>query len=241
MEAAVPLVEHEREGAALALIEEQLPAELVVVFLLRADVEHDVGDRQQAMQLLAVGQVVAVEIGRIDKDLVLERRRDRARRACRIAGPGRAWPAERVVIVDDRIARRRPGERRLGDGAAGQRVEQRRFADAGAAHEHDDEQRPIHLERLRLAIEIGGEPFERGALERGDGVAVLRVEPGAQAFLQLAQRGSEGPEQGFAGGLGFGHAFLDPEGVGEISRWSSARSTTRNDEHAPRPRRGRRD
>ena len=74
MQAAVPLVEDERERPPLPLLQEQLPAELVVVLLLRADVEDDVGDRQQPQQLLAVGQVVAVEVGRIDEDLLLQGR-----------------------------------------------------------------------------------------------------------------------------------------------------------------------
>jgi tetratricopeptide (TPR) repeat protein len=59
------------------------------------------------------------------------------------------------VNVDHRIARRRPGEGSLGNGAAGQSVQERRFADAGAAHEHDDEQRPVHLEGVGLAAQVG--------------------------------------------------------------------------------------
>src|SRR5436190_564784 len=43
----VPLVEHERKGPPLAVLQEQVPAQAVVVLLLRADVQHDVGHRQQ--------------------------------------------------------------------------------------------------------------------------------------------------------------------------------------------------
>src|SRR5262249_18919800 len=69
MVAAVPLVEDEAEGAPFALLEEQLPTELVVIFFLRADIKNDVGDRQHLKELLAVGEVIAVEVGRIDDDL----------------------------------------------------------------------------------------------------------------------------------------------------------------------------
>ena len=110
------------------------------------------------IQLLAVGQVVAVEVGRIDEDLLLQGR-PVVRHEPAVA-QGRVEPVglDRLVVVDDRVARGRPGERGLGDGAAGQGVEQRRFADAGAAHEHDDQQRPVHVEGVGLAAQVGGQP-----------------------------------------------------------------------------------
>ena len=61
-------------GVAAALLKEQLPADLVVVLLLRADVEHHVGHRQELHQLLAVGQVVAVEVRGVDQDFLLQSR-----------------------------------------------------------------------------------------------------------------------------------------------------------------------
>ena len=47
---------------------------------------------------------------------------------------------------------------------------------------------------LGLAVEIAGEAFEGSTLQHRERIAVLRVEPGAQAFLQLAQGGGEGAE-----------------------------------------------
>ena len=55
-------------------MQEQVPTEFVVVFLLRTDVEHYIGDRQHLRELVAVGEVVAVEVGRIDEDFLLQRR-----------------------------------------------------------------------------------------------------------------------------------------------------------------------
>ena len=74
VQTAVPLVEHECERPALPLFLEEFPAEPVVVLLLRADVEHDVGDREQGLQLLPVRDVVAVQVGRVDDDFLLKAR-----------------------------------------------------------------------------------------------------------------------------------------------------------------------
>ena len=100
-----------------------------------------------------------------------------------------------MVEVDDRVARGRPGERRLGDRPAGEGVEQRRFADAGAAHEHDDEQRPVHVERLGLAAQVVGEAFEFGPLEHGERELPPAVEPAAKAPLQPAEERRERPQK----------------------------------------------
>ena len=82
-------------------------------------------DRQQAVELLAIRQVVAVEIGRIDDDLVFESgpivRRQPAMPQCRVE-PVRL---DRLMVIDDRVTSGRPCKRSLGDASAGERVEQR--------------------------------------------------------------------------------------------------------------------
>ncbi len=93
MLAAVPFVENEGEGPAFALLEKQVPAELVVVLLLRADVQDDVGDRQYAMQLLAIGEIVAVQVGRIDDDFIAAGQGGRGRPAGTVARRDRGGAA----------------------------------------------------------------------------------------------------------------------------------------------------
>lgn len=95
---------------------------------------------------------------------------------------------DRFVIVNDGIARGWPRERRLGDRAAGEGVEQRRFPNAGPAHEHDDQERPIHVERLGLAAQVDGQSFQSGAIDRRERIAVGSIEPVSQTAFQSAQR-----------------------------------------------------
>ena len=170
-----------------------------MILLLRADVEDDVGDRQNAMQLFAVGQIVAVEVGRIDEDLLQQGRAVVGGQPAVLQGRVEAVRLDGFVVVDDRIARRGPLERRLGDGAAGEGVEQRRFADAGAAHEHDDQQRLIQLQRFGLAAQVARQPFERRTLQRREGVTIWSIEPGTQSAFELAQGRGEGSQDGFGG------------------------------------------
>ena len=96
-----------------------------MVLLLRADIQDDVGDRQQAMELLAIREVVAVEVRRVHDDLVFESgpivRRQPAMPQRRVE-PVRL---DRLVVIDDRVAGGRPCKRSLGDASAGERVEQR--------------------------------------------------------------------------------------------------------------------
>jgi hypothetical protein len=54
-------------------------------------------------------------------------------------------------------------ERGVSDAAASHCVEQRGFADAGSAHEHDDEQGLIRFEGFGLAAEVGGHGLQRRA------------------------------------------------------------------------------
>src|SRR5205823_1103894 len=74
MKAPIPLIEHKGKGTSPALVQKQVPAELVVVLLLRTDIENDVSYRQDGFQLVTIGQVIAVQIGRIDDDFVLKGR-----------------------------------------------------------------------------------------------------------------------------------------------------------------------
>src|SRR5262245_4368633 len=66
--ATVPLIEYEGESTPAALVKEQVPTQLVVVLFLGADVKDHIGDGEQAFQLFAVGDVVAVQVRRIDED-----------------------------------------------------------------------------------------------------------------------------------------------------------------------------
>src|SRR4051812_22891286 len=124
MNAAVPLVQHEREGPALALFLEQFPAEAIVVFLLRSDIENNVRNWKQGDQLVAVGNVVAIQVRRIDDDLLLQVRtimRHEPAMAERRIKPVRLHG---FVVINDRVARGWPSERRLGDGASGERIQE---------------------------------------------------------------------------------------------------------------------
>src|SRR5262245_11663890 len=111
VQTAVPFVENKCERPPPAMLEKQVPAKLVVIFLLRADIEHDVGDRKQVVKLLTVGEVVAVEVRRIDDDFLLERwpvvDHELAMLECRV----QFVRLERLMVVDDRIARGGPRER----------------------------------------------------------------------------------------------------------------------------------
>ena len=122
---------------------------------------------KQSDQFLAVGQVVRIEIGRIDDHFLFEAGAVVLHEAAQAQGRVEPLGTDRLVIVDDRVARGGAGERRLCDGPTGEGIEQRRFADAGAAHEHDDEERLIDGKGFGLASEIVGAPFELGALEHG--------------------------------------------------------------------------
>ena len=86
---------------------------------------------------------------------------------------------DRLVVIDDRVARRWPRERRLRDWRPGEGIEQRRFADAGSAHQHDDEQRAIDIQRLRLPAEVVGHAFERRPSNQRDRLA-MRVHPASR-------------------------------------------------------------
>ena len=72
MNAAIPLIEYESESPAFSLLLEQFPAEFVVILLLRTNVENDVRHRQHGNEFLAIGQIVAVDVRRIDDDLIDE-------------------------------------------------------------------------------------------------------------------------------------------------------------------------
>ncbi len=100
------------------------------------------------------------------------------------------------MVIDDRVARRRPGERRLGDSAAGEGVEQRGLADTGAAHEHDDQEGAVHVEGVGLTAQVADQPFEGGVVEGRQRVTMAAVEPGAQAAFQAAQGWRQRSQQG---------------------------------------------
>ncbi len=150
---------------------------------------------RQPHQLFAVRQIVAVEIGGIDEDFILQRGPVVGGEFAELQG----WVEPRglygVMVIDDGIASGGAREGRLGDGAAGEGVEQRRFADAGASHEHDDEQRVFELQRRGLTIEVAGQAFEHRPLHGAERIAMLGPEPGAQTPFQLAQRGGQGSQQ----------------------------------------------
>jgi hypothetical protein len=57
------------------------------------------------------------------------------------------------------------------------------LADPGAAHEHDDEQRLVGVERVRLPAEVVGETFEFGPLNHGERKPAAAVEPRAAAAV----------------------------------------------------------
>ena len=124
---------------------------------------------------------------------------------------GRVEPVglHRVVEVDDRVAGGRAGVRRRGDRPAGQRVEERGLADPGAAHEHHDQQRPVHVEGVALPAEVVGEPLQFGPLDHRQREPPAGVEPRAQLPLQPAEQGGERPQQrrGLDGGGVAGHAI----------------------------------
>ena len=110
-----------------------------MVFFLGADVQDDVGHRQELLQFLAVGQVVAVQVRRIHNNFALEGQPVVCRKAAMLQSwiePG--W-RNRIMVVDHRIARGRTNEGSLGNGAPGQSVEQSRLADPRAPHQHDDQ------------------------------------------------------------------------------------------------------
>ena len=73
LQAAVPFVHYERERPPLPLFLEQIPPDLIVILFLRTDVEHDIGDRQQFFQRLAVFEIVAIDVRRVDEHLLCER------------------------------------------------------------------------------------------------------------------------------------------------------------------------
>jgi hypothetical protein len=121
--APVPFVQNESKGAPTPLFEKKLPADLIVVLLLRSDVEHNVGNRQHEFQALAIGGFIAVEIRRIDNDFMFKRRPIVRREPAMTELRGQAVRLDRLVIVHNRVACRRPGERCLRDGSAGQCVQ----------------------------------------------------------------------------------------------------------------------
>ncbi len=125
--AAVPLVQDEGEGAALPLLQEQLPAQLVVVFLLGADVEHDVGHRQQLHEFFAVGQVIAVDVRGVDEHFLLQGGVIVGDQLAMLQSGIEAVRLDRFVVVNHRIVGGWPGEGSLGNGAAGQGVKEGRL------------------------------------------------------------------------------------------------------------------
>ena len=108
----------------MLLLEEQIPAELIVILFLRADVEHDIGDRQNREQPLAIGEIVAVDVGRVDEDLALQMRTIMRRQLADAQGRVEALGVDGLMQIDDRIARGGPSERRLGDISPSKSVEQ---------------------------------------------------------------------------------------------------------------------
>ena len=70
------------------------------------------------------------------------------------------------------------------------------FADSGTSHEHDDEQRPFHVQGVGLPAQVGGHAFQGGPRHGGERVAARPVEPRPQPGLQPAQGGGERAEQG---------------------------------------------
>src|SRR6266496_2826262 len=107
------------------MLEKQFPAETVVVFLLRADIENDVGDGQQLERVVAVGKVVAVEIGRVHEDFLVQLRAVVGGELAELQGRIEPLRLERLMKVDDRIARGRSLKGGLGNRAAGEGIEQR--------------------------------------------------------------------------------------------------------------------
>src|SRR5207253_9768762 len=104
--ATAPLVENEGERPPPPLLPKQVPAELIVVLLLRADVKDDVGDRQQAEENLAVRQVVAVQVRRIDQNLFPKIRSGVRHEAALLKGRVQPFGFERFVVIDNGVARR---------------------------------------------------------------------------------------------------------------------------------------
>ena len=90
-----------------------------MILFLRADVKYDVRHGQQVLEFFPVTQVVAVEVGRVNDDLVLQGRA--------VVGNEPALAQSRIesvqlhvfVIIDDRVASGRARDRGLGDIAAG--------------------------------------------------------------------------------------------------------------------------
>ena len=104
---------------------------------------------------------------------------------------------DRFVVVNHRIAGGGPHERRLGDRPARERVEQRRLADASAAHEHHDQQRLVDIDRGSLSAKIVKHPLQRCLGDHWQRLAMRPLKPAAHIAFQRVEQGGQRPEQGF--------------------------------------------
>ena len=155
-------------------------------------------------QLLAVGEVVAVHVRRIDNHLVHQRVAVVLGEAAEPQYGIEPILLQRVVQVNHRIAGGGAGEAGLGHRRTGQRIHQCAFAHAGSAHQHHHQHRPFDIQCLGLALQINGESFDLGALDGADGEALTGVEPAAQLGFEAAQqRGQRAQKWGL--GVDFAH------------------------------------
>ena len=91
------------------------------------------------------------------------------------------------MVIDNRVARGRPDERGLGDRTAGKGIEQRRFADPRAPHQHDHQQRIVCFQVVGFAAQILDQDFQSLPAVGWKGLHMHLDKPGVHLRLQPAQ------------------------------------------------------